>query len=117
MRALYPSAVELVATGQIYDTLTVGPFSPQLVAGITAHAAGLDENAREHFAAARREARETPYRILQPAIDYWQGRMLVEDAGGSDRSSGLAMLEAALTDFRDLDMVLHATLADRLLRQ
>ena len=37
-------------------------------------------------------------------------------ADAADRARGRAMVEAAITDFRALEMVLHATLAEEFLR-
>jgi hypothetical protein len=113
---LYPTVLEWVATGHKCETITLGPVNPQLVAAVTARAAGLRDKAREHSEIARREAQEIPYRILQPAVDYWQGRMLAEDIAGPERSAGLAMVQAALKDFRALGMVLHANIAEQFLQ-
>jgi hypothetical protein len=55
-------------------------------------------------------------RILQPTVLYRYGRALSVATNAADRSRGRAMVEAALTDFRALEMVLHAKLADEFLR-
>ena len=55
-------------------------------------------------------------RILQPTVLYWYGRALSRTADTANRARGRGMLEAALTDFRALEMVLHATLAEQSLR-
>ena len=57
-----------------------------------------------------------PFRVLQPAVDYWYGRMLAEDIGGPERSAGVAMVQSALADFRALGMVLHDEWAQKLIR-
>jgi hypothetical protein len=90
--------------------------SPQLVAALAADAAGLSDQAREHFEIALRQAHEVPVRILQPTVLYWNGRALSAGADTADRARGRGMVEAALTDFRALEMVLHANLAERFLR-
>jgi tRNA A-37 threonylcarbamoyl transferase component Bud32/tetratricopeptide (TPR) repeat protein len=113
--ALYPLALELVATGLVSDNICFGPTNSQLAAGISAWAAGRIDEAREHFGTAARQARKIPFRILQPTVDYWYGRLLREVGDAPERVRGRAMLEAAAADFRTLDMVRHAALADRAL--
>jgi hypothetical protein len=98
----------------VFVSFIVGPGSPQLAAALAADAAGLTDRARDHFETAMRQARELPVRILQPVLLYWYGRFLSADA--ADRARGRAMVEAALTDFHALEMVLHAGLAERFLR-
>ena len=90
---------------------------PQLAAALAADAAGLIDQSREHFEIALRQAHEVPVRILQPTVLYWYGRSLSAGADTADRARGRAMVEAALTDFRALEMVLHANLAERFLRE
>jgi predicted ATPase/predicted Ser/Thr protein kinase len=114
--ALYPSTLAYVDTGFVCAASTLGPGTPQLSAAIAAHAAGLDEKARAHFEIAAQQARDLPYRILQPTVQLWHGRMLAEQNDPSDQSRGRAMIEAAAADFRGLEMVLHADLAERFLR-
>ena len=58
-----------------------------------------------------------PIRILQPPVLYWYGRSLSTAADSADRLRGRAMVEAALTDFRSFEMVLHANLAEQFLRE
>jgi tetratricopeptide (TPR) repeat protein len=113
--ALYPSTLAYVDTGFVCAASTIGPGTPQLSAAIAAHAAGLDEKAREHFEIAARQARGLPYRILQPTVQLWHGRMLAEQNDPSEQSRARAMIEAASADFRSLEMVLHADLAERFL--
>ncbi len=87
------------------------------MAALAADAAGLSDQAREHFEIALRQAHEVPVRILQPTVLYWYGRALSAGADAADHARGRAMVEAALTDFRALEMVLHANLAERFLRE
>ena len=112
---LYPLALAYVRTGQTFMTYLAGPSSSLLTAALSADAAGLTEQAREHFEAALRQARELPIRILQPIVLYWYGRSLSTATHEADRTRGRTMVEAALTDFRALGMVLHAGLAERFL--
>ncbi len=113
---LYPLTLAGVQTSRVVPLLIIGPSSPQLAAALAADAAGLHDQARDHFETALRQARETPVRILQPTVLYWYGRALSTRADAADRARGRAMVEAALTDFRALEMVLHANLAEQFLR-
>jgi tetratricopeptide (TPR) repeat protein/predicted Ser/Thr protein kinase len=115
--ALYPLTLDYIRTGQVAGLTAVGPGTPQLAAALAADAAGLVDQSREHFETALRQAREVPIRILQPTVLYWYGRSLSTASDGADRLRGRAMVEAALTDFRVLEMVLHANLAEQLLLQ
>jgi hypothetical protein len=54
---------------------------------------------------------------VQPTVLYWYGRALSAAVGTANRARGRAMVEAGLTDFRALEMVLHANLAERFLRE
>ena len=114
--ALYPSCVSYLGTGVISDWSIV-PGNPQTVAGIAAHAAGLHDRARDHFETAIRQADELPHRLLQPTARYWYGRLLVDDPHPAEQARGRAMIEAAATDFRSLEMVTYANLAERFLGQ
>jgi hypothetical protein len=93
------------------------PANPQTVAGIAAHAAGLHDRARDHFETAIRQADALPHRLLQPTARYWYGRLLVDDPHPAEQARGRAMIAAAVTDFRSLEMVTYANLAEQFLRQ
>ena len=56
-------------------------------------------------------------RILQPTVLYWYGRALSAAPDAADRARGRAMVEASAIDFRALEMVLHANLAEQFLRE
>jgi hypothetical protein len=117
---LYPLTVALAETGAVCDPFgggVVGPTTPQVVAAIAADAAGHVDKAREHFEIAVRQARDLPHRILQPTVLYWYGRSLADTSDVADQARGRAMVEAALTDFRALEMVTHAHLAEQFLRR
>jgi tetratricopeptide (TPR) repeat protein len=114
--ALYPSCVSYLSTGAIGDWLPIVPGNPETVAGIAAHAAGLRDRARDHFETAIRQADELPHRLLQPTARYWYGRLLVDDPHPAEQARGRAMIAAAATDFRSLEMVTYANLAEQPLR-
>ncbi len=116
LAGLYPLTLASVQNGRVYTTVTVGPSSPQLAAALAADAAGLVVQSREHFETALRQAHEIPIRILQPTVLYWYGRSLSSGEDVAERTRGRGMVEAALTDFRALEMVLHANLAEQFLR-
>jgi tetratricopeptide (TPR) repeat protein len=114
--ALYPLTLEYVNTGQVLACLMAGPNGPQLAAALAADAAGVADRAREHFETALREAREVPFRLMQPMVLFLYGRSLIGAARDGDRARGRGMIEAAIADFRVVEMPLHANLAERLLR-
>jgi hypothetical protein len=72
--------------------------------------------APDHFETAIRQADTLPHRLLQPTARYWYGRLLVDEPHSAERARGRAMIEAAATDFRTLEMVTYANLAERFLR-
>ena len=113
----YPLALDYVHTGLLFSAFNVEANNPQLAAALAADAAGLVDQSREHFETARRQAHEVPIRILQPTVLDWDGRSLSTAADAGDRERGRAMVEAALIDFRSLEMVLHANLAEEFLRE
>ena len=113
--ALYPLTLDYIHTGLMVSD-SVGPSNPQLAAALAADAAGLVDQSREHFETALRQSREVPIRLLQPTVLYWYGRSLSTATDSADRLRGRAMVEAALIDFRALEMVLHADLAEGFLR-
>jgi hypothetical protein len=113
---LYPSCVSYLGTGMIGD-FSILPGNPQTVAGIAAHAAGLRDRARDHFETAIRQADKLPLRLVQPTARCWYGRLLVDDPHPAEQARGRAMIEAAAIDFRSLEMVTYANLAEQFLRQ
>jgi tetratricopeptide (TPR) repeat protein len=114
--ALYPLTRDYIDTGQVFTSISIGPSNPQLSAALAADAAGLADQALEHFETALGQAREVPIHVLQPTVLYWYGRVLSSGSDAADQSRGRAMVEAALADFRTLEMVLHANLAEQWLR-
>jgi hypothetical protein len=114
---LYSSCVSYLGTGTIVEWLAIVPGNPQTVAGIAAHAAGLRDRARDHFETAIHQADTLPHRLLQPTARYWYGRLLIDDPHPAEQARGRAVIEAAATDFRSLEMVTYANLAEQLLRR
>lgn len=115
--ALYPLTIELLNRGVVFFDLmlTVGPTSVELSAGIAAHAAALRDQATGHFERARRQAHDAPNRLLQPAVEYWYGRSLLDASHPSDVARGRGMIEAAAADFESLKMPVYVELAKRTL--
>jgi hypothetical protein len=114
---LYPLTEDYILTGAVSAIMGVGPSSPQLAAALAADAAGLTPRAREHFETALRQARDVPVRALQPMVLYWYGRATSRASEPAEVARGHAMVEAAMTDFRALGMVVHVGLAARWLRE
>jgi tetratricopeptide (TPR) repeat protein len=108
--ALYSLTLEHIKTGTLVAGLLVGPSCPQLAAALAADAAGLTDQAREHFEIALRLSREVPVRILEPTVLYWYGRALASSGDAANRVRGCEMLDQALTGFRNYGMVLHEKL-------
>jgi hypothetical protein len=114
---LYPSCAAYLGTGTMINYWTIVPGNPQTVAGIAAHAADLRDRARDHFETAIRQADDLPLRLLEPTAHYWYGRLLVDDQHPAEQARGRAMIAAAVTDFRSLEMVTYANLAEQFLRR
>jgi len=114
---LYALSLEDIKTGLLLNVTSVGPINPQLGAALTADAAGLPDRAREHFEIAMTQARDIPIRLLQPTVLYWYGRFITSQPARDYQLRGQGMVQAALEDFRALEMVLHANLAERFLRE
>jgi serine/threonine protein kinase/tetratricopeptide (TPR) repeat protein len=113
--ALYPATLALIETGQVHDMVTIGPNTPRLSAALAAEAAGLVGAATGHFEVALQLAERLSHRLLQPAVKYWYGRMLVGPASADGAARGRALLEQSAKEFRELKMPIHAGLADRAL--
>ena len=113
----YPLALDYIRTGQVVSPSVIGPGTPQLSAALAAEAAGPVDRSREHFETALGQAREVPMRLLEPTVLYRYGRALSVARDAGDRARGLAMVEASVIDFRALEMVLHANLAEQFLRE
>jgi hypothetical protein len=96
------------------SNLSVGPNTASLTAALTANACRRFDEAREHFEAARRVARDLPNRILEPNVEYWSGRFDLEQGR---RDQGLPRLRAAVEGFTACGMVLHRALAERALQE
>jgi hypothetical protein len=114
---LYPLCVSYLGTGAMIGDFSTVPGNPETVAGIAAHAAGLRDRARDHFEVAIRQADALPHRLLQPTARYWYGRLLVDDSHPAEQARGRALIEAAATDFRSLEMVTYANLAEQFLQK
>ena len=113
----YPLTLDYIRTGQVVLPSVVGPSTAQLFAALAADAAGLVDRSREHFETALRQAREVPMRLMEPTVLYWNGRALSAAPDAADRARGRAMVEASAIDFRGIEMVVHANLAEQFLRE
>ena len=56
-------------------------------------------------------------RLVEPTVLYWFGRALSAAPDSANRARGRAMVEASVVDFRALEMVVHAKLAEQFLRE
>jgi tetratricopeptide (TPR) repeat protein len=110
--ALYPIVAERV------DVQPVGGFYPvlaQRVAGMAATAAGLWDQAQEHFESGLRQSDEFPNRLERPQVLHWYGKMLLDRGDPADRERARTMLATALDDYHQFGMPLHAAMAQELL--
>jgi len=96
------------------DSLSLGPNSSELCAGLTANAAGDFERAQRHYETALQLARDIPHRLLEPTVQYWYGRLDLEQRRNA---SARARLEASIAAFTALKMPLHLERATRALRE
>jgi len=87
----------------------------QRVAGMAAAAAGLWDQAQEHFEKARRQSDELPNRLERPQVLHWYGKMLLDRADPDDHERARTMLVDALDDYRQLGMPVHAAMTEALL--
>ena len=115
--ALYPSCISYVSTG-VTNHWSIAPGNPQTVAGIAAHAAGLRDRAHDHC-----ENRDPPGRHAPAPTTPADRALLVRPSAGrrsappAEQARGRAMIAAAATDFRSLEMVTYANLAEQYLRR
>ena len=86
-----PLTLDYIRTGQVAAANVIGPSSPQLSAALAAEAARLVDRSREHFETA------LPPPPIARAAARWSKRSVI--------------------DFRALEMVVHANLAEQLLRE
>jgi len=117
LAALYPATRPCIDAGLVTWVEPVLLVSPQLLAGVSAAAAGLPDRAREHFETAIRQADELPWRLMQPTARFWYGCMLVGNSNPAEKTKGRVMVEQALSDFRSLDMVAYADVAEQFLEK
>jgi hypothetical protein len=105
-----------LGTGMVGIWMIV-PGNPQTVAGIAAQRGRPARPCTRPFRTAIRQVDALPHRLLQPTARYWYGRLLVADPLPAEQARGRAMVEAAATGVRSLDMVTYANLAEQFLRQ
>ena len=102
-----------VAIKRVSPELEADPLARERLRREALAAAALDH---PYICQIHEIARDVPFRLLQPTVLYWYGRALARKADVADRARGHAMVQAALEDFKSLDMVLHADLAEQWLR-
>jgi hypothetical protein len=112
-RALHPLVVEAMATGTVlrqYDGALLARS-----AGMVAAAAGLAEQAEDHFETALRQAEELPHLMEQPYVRHFYGRFLMKRGGSGDSDRARILLEEAKSGFRTIGMARHQAMAEELL--
>lgn len=110
--ALYAVAAEFAASGVVLTELQ-GRLT-QRVAGMAAAAAGLWEQAEEHFAAALRQAEQLPHRVEYAETRRFLAMMLRDRDAPGDLDRAQVVLAEATARYRELGMPRHVELAERL---
>ena len=108
LAGLDPLATRIAARGHAVDTLSLGPTNSDLCAGLTAAATGDAGRAAQHYERALATAQTVPNRLLEPAVQYWYGRL---DLTQARRESGRTRLAIARDGFAALKMTVHRDLA------
>jgi hypothetical protein len=109
---LYPLVVEAMTTGAVlrqYDGRLV-----QTAAGMAAGAAGLQDEAEDHFELALRQADELPHLLERPHVRHFYARFLIGRRGRGDGERAAALLDEAIAMYRDIGMPRHEAMAGTL---
>ena len=112
---LYPLTVEAIAT----DTVVTMDASHllQTIAGIAAAAGQRWDEAQNHFETALGLADEIPFRSEQAEARYWYARMLLDRNASGDREKARDLLDTALEVYREIGMLKHVEMTERLLAE
>lgn len=113
--ALYPLALEAIATGNLVHAGFHGLV--QTTAAIAAFACGLWEEAEKHCRTALKQAHQIPYRIEQPEVRRWYARMLIERNASGDKEKARTLLAEAIGLYRQIGMQRHLEMAEELKRK
>ncbi|MEA2212901.1 MAG: hypothetical protein QOF83_2849 [Solirubrobacteraceae bacterium] len=114
-RALYPLVIEALRTGTLmrqYDGALI-----ETAAAIAAAAAGLDEQAEEHFETALRQAEQLPHLMERPRTRYHYGRFLLGRRSRTHSERAHALLVEAVAGYHAIGMPRHERMALDLLRR
>ncbi len=109
---LYPLVKEAIATGTVLR-LVDGRLL-QTCAGVTASAAGLHDEARDHFELALEQAETLPHRIEQPQVREAYARALLA-VGETERAT--ALVTDAIASYGEIGMARHKARAEQLAEQ
>jgi class 3 adenylate cyclase/tetratricopeptide (TPR) repeat protein len=111
--ALYPTTIELAATGSLMRSWDYRLLATLL--GMSATCAQEWDAAEAHFRDAIRLARELPMRLEEPDAYRFYARMLLARGGPGDRESAVVLVEDAQAQYRALAMPRHVELVGELL--
>jgi hypothetical protein len=109
--ALYPALAALA------ERFVMQPFSwvlTQRIAGMAAAACGQWADAQRHLDRALEQARSLPNRLDEPAVHYWQARLLLDRGHREDRGRAAEDLDRAMTGFAYSGATLRVEMARRL---
>jgi tetratricopeptide (TPR) repeat protein len=112
-RHLYPMVVEALTTGTLLRMYDGGLL--RRTAGMAAAAAGLPEQAEEHFEEAMRQAHELPHLIERPTVRHFYARFLMHRRGSGDVERARTLLTEAAAGYRSIGMPRHVAMAEELL--
>lgn len=112
-RHLYPLVVEALTTGTLLRMYDGGLL--RRTAGMAAAAAGLPEQAEEHFEEALRQAHELPHLIERPTVKHCYARFLMHRRGSGDVERARTLLTEAAAGYRSIGMPRHVAMAEELL--
>ena len=112
-RVLYPLIAERAEGLPLADFFDLA--LAQRIAGMAAAAAGLWDQAEDHFERASRQVDEFPNRVDRPPVLHWHAKMLLDRGDTADRERARGMLVEALAGYRELGMPTYAAMVEALL--
>jgi class 3 adenylate cyclase/tetratricopeptide (TPR) repeat protein len=108
-RQIYPLVTEALATGTVLRHFDGALL--ERTAAMAAAAAGLDEQAEEHFEEALRQAEHLPHLMERPQVRHFYAGFLLRRGGRGDVERGRTLLDEALAEYHRIGMPRHAMLA------
>jgi DNA-binding SARP family transcriptional activator/tetratricopeptide (TPR) repeat protein len=114
-RRHYPMVVAALATGALMRQYDGGLL--QRVAGMAAAAAGLHEQAEQHFETALQQSETLPHLMERPQVRHFYADFLLGRDAAGDRERAVGLLTQAVLGYHSIGMPRHEAMAQRLLAQ